>query len=138
MKRCEFLGTTKGTWSKPQLEGWACQQLVFTPIDGTAANAPVLIGSNLHISSGVAEIKTVAALSKGIQVSFTGAGARDGRLFFHSTKPLKLVQASGLEASPVEAAGENIWSVEVRARRTGDAHTIRAICKRQPKAGCSS
>ena len=43
----------------PSLEGWACQHLVFTPIDGAAANAPVLIGSNLHISSGVAEIKDV-------------------------------------------------------------------------------
>ena len=121
----KFLGTAKGTWSTPQLEGWACQHLVFTPIDGTAANAPVLIGSNLHISSGVAEIKTVASTSKSIQVVLTDAGARDGKLFFHSTKPLKLAQATGLEASPVEAAGENIWSIEIRARRADVAQTLK-------------
>ena len=120
----KFLGTAKGTWSTPQLEGWACQHLVFTPIDGTAANAPVLIGSNLHISSGVAEIKAVACSSKGIQVSLTDAGAREGKLFFHSTQPLKLEKSAGLEVGPVEKAGENIWSIEVRARRSGTGQWI--------------
>jgi hypothetical protein len=120
----KFLGTAKGTWSTPQLEGWACQHLVFTPIDGSAANAPVLIGSNLHISSGVAEIKTVTTSLKGIMIYLTDAGAREGKLFFHSTKPLKLEKSAGLEVGPVEKAGENIWSVEVRARRSGTGQWI--------------
>jgi hypothetical protein len=120
----KFLGTAKGTWSTPSLKGWACQHLVFTPIDGTAANAPVLIGSNLHISSSVAEIKAVASTSKSIQVDLTDAGARDGKLFFHSTKPLSLRKSTGLEASRVEPAGENVWSVEVRARQSGTAQSL--------------
>ena len=120
----KFLGTAKGTWSTPSLDGWACQHLVFTPI-AAAANAPVLIGSNLHISSGVAEIKSVTTSTKGIQISFTDAGARDGRLFFHSTKPLKLVQAGGLEAGQVEAAGENVWALDVRARQSNGAQILK-------------
>ncbi len=123
----KFLDTTKGTWSTPQLEGWACQHLVFTPIDGAAAGKPVLIGSNLHISSGVTEIKESAASSKGIRVSLTDAGARDGKLFFHSTKPLKLSKASGLEAGPVEAAGENVWSLEVRNRQADSTQSIELV-----------
>ena len=119
------LGTAKGTWSTPTLEGWACQHLVFTPIDGAAADTPVLMGSNLHISSGVAEIKAVAVSPTAIEISLTDSGARDGKLFFHCTKPLKLQQAAGLEASQVENAGENIWSIDVRARRTGVAQSLK-------------
>lgn len=119
-----FLGTAKGTWATPSLEGWACQHLVFTPIDGTVARSPVLIGSNLHISSGVAEIKTATTSSKGIQVSLTDAGAREGKLFFHSTKPLKLGKVGGLEAGPVEPAGENVWSIGIRARQGGKPQSL--------------
>jgi len=120
----KFLGIAKETWTTPTLEGWACQHLVFTPIDGNATNTPVLIGSNLHISSGVAEIKAVTCTSKSIQVSLTDAGAREGKLFFHSTKPLKLRQATGFEVGPVEPAGENVWSIEIRNRRSGKPQSL--------------
>ncbi|MBN8456977.1 MAG: NPCBM/NEW2 domain-containing protein [Verrucomicrobia bacterium] len=120
----KFFGTAKRTWVTPSLEGWACQHLVFTPIDGTATHAPVLIGSNLHISSGIAEIETVTTSDKGIQVTLTDAGAREGKLFFHSSKPLKLHKASGLDAGPVEPAGENIWSIGIRARQSGNMQSL--------------
>jgi len=123
----KFLGTTKGTWSTPSLEGWACQHLVFTPIDGAAADKPVLIGSDLHISSGVAEIKTITTSRKGIMVYLTESGAREGKLFFHSTKPLKLKKATGLEARTVEPAGENVWSIEIRNRQAHSAQSLQLI-----------
>ena len=120
----KFLGTTKGTWTTPALEGWACQHLVFTPIDGAAASKPVLIGSDLHISSGVAEIKDVAASPDGIKVVPNRRRSPRWPPVFPQHQTLKLQQASGLEASPVEAAGENVWSVEVRARKAGTAQSL--------------
>jgi hypothetical protein len=57
-------------------------------------------------------------------VYLTDAGAREGKLFFHSTQPLKLGKSAGLEVGPVEKAGENIWSIEVRARRSGTGQWI--------------
>jgi hypothetical protein len=115
------LGTAKVSWTTPSLEGLACQRLVFTPIDGAASGKPVLVGSSMHISSGVAEVMDLIGSTKGVQVSLTDAGARNGRLFFRSNKPLELTKATGLEACPVEPAGENVWSLEVSDRHPNSA-----------------
>jgi len=113
----KFLGTAKGAWTTPPLEGWACQEVVLTPIDGPAAGKPVLIGSNLHISGGAAEVKDVAASGRGIKVELTDAGAREGEIFFHSDRPLRPAGTSGCVIEAVEAAGDNVWKVKLSGRQ---------------------
>ena len=77
----KFLGLAKGSWTTPALPAGASQLLVFTPID-EAANKPVLIGSNLHIHCGAAEIAKIDAGGDRIVVELTDAGAREGRPIF--------------------------------------------------------
>lgn len=115
----KFLGTARGSWSTPLLEGWACQELVFTPIDGEASGKPVLIGSNLHISGGAAEVKDVRSSARDIRIELSDAGAREGDLFFFSKEPITAGGAQGCQIGGVESAGENIYKVHVLKRERG-------------------
>lgn len=119
-----FLGTAKGAWTTPPLGGWACQELVLTPIDGPDSGKPVLIGSNLHISGGVAEVKDVASSERGIKVTLTDAGAREGDIFFHSERPLRPAGASGCVIDAVEAAGDNVWKVRIGGRKVNQPQSF--------------
>ncbi len=120
----KFLGTAQGSWSTPPLEGWACQELVLTPIDGEASGKPVLIGSNLHISAGAAEVKDVQSSPKEIRIELHDAGAREGDLFLFSKQPPAAGSAQGCEIAGVEPAGENIYKVRVANRQPGRAQRI--------------
>jgi hypothetical protein len=124
----KFLGVTKGSWTTPPLPPGACQHLVFTPVD-EAGNKPVLIGSNLHIHCGAAEIAKVDAGEGRITVELTDAGAREGDLFFWSAKPLEVESSSGLELGSVKNAGENVWKVTVKGRQSGKPQTLQLKAK---------
>lgn len=119
-----FLGTTRGSWTSPRLDGWSCQELVFTPIDGDAAGKPVLIGSNLHISAGVAEVKDVRSEPGDIRIDLNDAGARDGDLFLFSEKPLRVENARGCEIESVSSPAPNIHKVRILKRQPGQEQSI--------------
>lgn len=87
-------------------------------------SAPVLVGSNLHISMGSAEIKDVQTTANTVTVTLTDAGAREGKLFFYSLPALKLAKAEGCTAE-VASAGENLWSVAIAKRERGKSNWIR-------------
>jgi len=94
--------------------------LRLTPVAG---NLPVLVGSNLHIGMGSAEIKDIEATPQGMTVTLTDAGARDGKLFIHSPRPLTLASAQGCEAS-VAPAGDNIYCVTLTGRQRNTPNVI--------------
>jgi hypothetical protein len=114
----KFLGLTKESWSTPQLAPSACQHLVFTPVD-PEGNKPALIGSNLHIHSGAAEIAKVSTGGGKMQIDLTDAGARNGDLFVWSAVEPKVVSSAGLEVAGIQNAGEHAWKVGVRGRKSG-------------------
>jgi hypothetical protein len=87
------------------------------------SDGPVLIGSNLHISMGSAEIKEVHSENGALTVTLTDAGARDGNLVFFSRLPLKLAAATGCKAE-LSAAGENLWNVALTGRKRGEPNVI--------------
>jgi len=87
-------------------------------------DAPVLIGSNLHISMGAAEIQSISRKADRIRIALTDAGARAGALFFHSPKPLSVANATGCTVKAVEAAGGNVWKVSIEGRQRGQAQSI--------------
>lgn len=113
-----FLGVAKGSWTTPSLAPSASQHLRFTDLDSTP-DRPVLIGSNLHIYCGAAEIQRVTSLQGGMEIELSDAGARDGDLFVYSRLTPVLKSATGCRVARIAYAGENVWRIAVEARRSG-------------------
>ena len=119
----KFLGIAKGQWTTPPLPGGGCQHLVLTDLDSYPGQ-PVVIGSNLHIFCGAAEIKNVNTTPNGIDIELADAGAREGDLFLYSQKPLTASTATGCTVKSVEAVGENVWKVHVEGRQSGKPQRV--------------
>lgn len=99
--------------------GAALLRLSAPSPDGT----PVLVGSDLHIGMGAAEIKSIKKTGDLIEMELTDAGARDGNLVFHSSRQLSLLSAEGQTAT-VEPAGDQLWKVHVKGRLRGKTQRI--------------
>jgi signal transduction histidine kinase len=113
-----YLGVAQGSWTTSRLGPAASQHLVITPLPEKPTR-PVLIGSNLHIYCGAAEIKQVKATRSAFAVELTDAGARDGDLFLYSRMQPVLAKAIGCTVSGITSAGENVWRVSLHERMTG-------------------
>jgi len=85
---------------------------------------PVLIGSDLHIGMGSAEIKEIAAGANTLRIVLTDAGARSGSLFFHSAKPLSTSQSTGMNVKSVASDSPEVWRVSIANRQHGKPQTI--------------
>ena len=118
-----YLGVAKGSWTTPTLAPSASQHLCFTDLDRTP-NKPVLVGSNLHIYCGAAEIRRVTSTRGTMQIELTDAGARDGCLFVYSRLPLILDAASGCEVTGISQAGEYMWCIALVGRQRGAPQRI--------------
>ena len=118
-----FLVIATGRWETPALPASGCQHLCLTDLDDHPGQ-PVVIGSNLHIYCGAADLKSVKPSPNGINIELTDAGAREGDLFIYSMKPLVAGSAAGCQVKPVEAAGENVWRIHVEDREAGRPQKI--------------
>jgi len=118
-----FLGIAKGQWVTPSLPAGGCQHLVLTDLESHPGQ-PVVIGSNLHIFCGAAEIKNVNTTPTGIDIELTDAGAREGDLFLYSQKPLTSSTATGCTVKTVEAAGDNVWKIHLEGRESGKPQRV--------------
>ena len=117
-----YLGLAQDFWNTPQLASAASQHLRFTPIPDSSV--PVLIGSNLHIYCGAAEIKAIRSSRSSMAIELTDAGARAGDLFVYSRFLPVLRAASGLVVTDIDQAGENVWRIRTRDREPGAAQRI--------------
>ncbi len=118
-----YLGVAQGSWTTPRLGPSASQHLVFTALD-PAPQRPVLIGSNLHIYCGAAEIRKVTAKRSSFSLELTDAGARDGDLYLYSQLQPLLSSAAGCTVSGITSAGENVWRVSIHDRVQGAPQRI--------------
>ncbi len=118
-----FLGVAKGSWTTPSLAPSASQHLRFTDLDQTP-DRPVLIGSNLHIYCGAAEIQKVTSLQGGMEIELSDAGARDGDLFVYSRLPPVLKSATGCRVEKIAYAGENVWRIALSDRKAGSSQRV--------------
>ena len=99
------------------------------------SDRPLLVGSNLHLSIGATEIKDIRTSPERVEVLLTDAGAQDGSLTFHSTKPLAAEGTENCEVIAVESLGENLWRVDLKGRQWGKPQLIRlSIGAAKPKA----
>ena len=118
----KVIGTAKGSYTTAPLDQHSSALLRFTPLTG---GAPVLVGSNLHLSIGATEIKEIRTSPERIEVNLTDAGAQNGSLTFHSAKPLKADGSENCEITAVESLGDNLWRVDLKGRQWGTQQTIR-------------
>jgi hypothetical protein len=118
-----FLGIAKGQWTTPSLPAGSCQHLCLTDLD-TRPGQPVVLGSNLHIFCGAAELKSVNASPAGIDIELTDAGAREGDLFLYSQKPLACTTATGCTVTSVQAVGESVWKIHLEKRQSGKPQKV--------------
>ena len=114
----QFLGVVKGSWTTPVLTKSASQHLCFTDLDRTP-NKPVLIGSNLHIYCGAAEIKRVTSTHDSMRIELTDAGAREGDLWVYSRWQPVLMAATGCAIKGVASAGADVWRINLADRQLG-------------------
>ncbi len=119
----QFLGIATGAWTTPVLAESASQHLCFTDLDRTP-NQPVLIGSNLHIYCGAAEIQRVTCSRGAMRIDLTDAGARDGDLWVYSRWPLVFKAASGCALKDVVSAGDNVWRISLVDRQHGQSQRV--------------
>ena len=128
----KVVARTKDSFTTQPLEYLASALLRFTPLN---SDRPLLVGSNLHLSIGATEIKDIRTSPERVEVLLTDAGAQDGSLTFHSTKPLAAEGTENCEVIAVESLGENLWRVDLKGRQWGKPQSIRlSIGAAKPKA----
>ncbi len=113
-----FLGVAEKSWTTPTLAPSASQHLCFTDLD-RAPYKPVLIGSNLHVFCGAAEIARVTSLQASMKIELGEAGARAGDLFVYSRLPLVLKGSTGCAVNGISNAGEYVWRIGIADRQHG-------------------
>lgn len=118
-----YLGVAKGSWRTPALTRTESKLLCFTDLD-RSPDKPVVIGSNLHIYCGAAELKNVTASRRAMEIALTDAGARDGDLFVYSRWQPVLKRAVGCTVMGIGKAGENVWRISLAGRRHGEAQRV--------------
>jgi alpha-galactosidase len=113
----KHLGIGDAGFRTSRLEPHGSIVLRLTPV-AENPDIPVLVGSNLHIGMGSAEIENIASRPGEIVIELNDGGAREGAMFIHSRKPLKLVKAEGCSVQGIVSGGESIWKLPI-ASRTG-------------------
>jgi len=88
-----------------------------------ADGRPVVIGSNLHIAMGSAELKQVVSRKDGMTIELTDAGAREGALYVFNPRPLRLIAARGCEVA-MEPASSHVWKLNISARQRSQEQLI--------------
>jgi hypothetical protein len=120
----KVIARAKDTYTSAPLATLSSALLRFTPLN---SENPVLVGSNLHLSIGATEIKEIRTSPDRIEVVLTDAGAQNGNLIFHSTKPLTAEGAENCKIQAVESLGENLWRVDIEGRQWGKPQAIRLM-----------
>ncbi len=119
-----YLGVAEDSWTSVKLGPNASQHVVFTELD-EVDERPVLIGSNLHIYCGAAEVKQVESSRDRFAVCFNDVGARSGDVFLYSRWQPVFDGARGCEIGAITSAGENVWRVSLLRRMPGERQELR-------------
>ena len=119
----KYLGVASGTHVEKNLPPWGSRLIRMTPVCGR----PVLVGSDLHIGMGAAEIKAFSAGEDTLLIELHDAGARAGNLWIHSEQALLMESAQGCEAR-LQESGEHLWKLELSKRgRDSDQRIVLAV-----------
>lgn len=115
------VGIATNAYATAPLDPHASALLRFTPLTG---DAPVLVGSNLHLSIGATEIDELGVTASNVTIRLSDAGAREGALTFHSRKALVAAGSKNCTARSVEDLGDGFWRVNLAGRKWGTAQSV--------------
>ena len=119
----KYLGTADETLVLKNVPPGGGPLLRLTEIKGDPS-LPVLVGSDLHIGMGAAEIQEIKTQPGQLHVGLTDAGARSGAIFFHSLKPLSAGETRGLVLKSVDLVEPGIWKVSIENRQHGKPQMV--------------
>lgn len=119
-----YLGVAERSWTSTRLSPGGSQHLVFTPLN-PHDDRPVVIGSNLHIYCGAAEIQEFSTARERLTVKLSDAGARSGDLYLYSRWQPVLEKTVACSVGGITSAGENVWRVSLYGRNSGSTQEIR-------------
>ncbi|MDA3961707.1 MAG: alpha-galactosidase [Planctomycetota bacterium] len=116
-----YLGRLRADAVVPQVQAHASRMLRLTPVG--ADGWPQIVGSDLHISCGAAEIAEQSVSPDRIDLVLTDAGARSGQVVIHGPGTLALDSFSGFESVTVHPLGSALWQLQIVGR-----HRAREQC----------
>jgi hypothetical protein len=117
----KVVARAKDSFTTRTLPQYSSELLRFTPV---GSGAPVLVGSNLHLSIGATEIDNIFASGETLEIVLSDAGAQEGSLTFHSTRPLTAGTAENCSIAGVESLGDDLWRVDLKDRQWGKPQTV--------------
>ena len=106
------------------LQPHQCMLLRLTAI----RTGPALVGSDLHISMGAAEILSFRSDGDHIEVVFTDAGARSGNLLIAAPGALQVVRFEGIEKAEIISPDPGLYCICLRNRQRGEVQRLQLKC----------
>lgn len=123
----QYLGIGSSSHNEKNLPPWGSRLLRMTPV----GENPVLVGSDLHMGMGAAEIKKFAAGKSTLSIELTEAGARSGSLWIHSQECLQIEFSEGCDVE-LEKHEYQIWEIQISNRRRGEHQKLVFAMGRAP------
>ena len=110
----KYLGIGDASFVAKNVTEHGCALLRLTQIP-QQKDLPVVVGSNLHISMGSAELESVETTPNEMRIRLTNAGARDGKIYIYSRMPFRVKNAAGCEAFVVPQ-WRNVYAIVITHR----------------------
>jgi len=127
----EYIGLIQGGHVFRTLGAHSGLLLRLTPVASDPA-MPLLVGSDLHLTMGAAELREVRATRGHLEVILDeSTGATTGSLFVRCPTPLTVTAGEGIGDVGLAAAGPGLWRVTLQGRRR--AATQRLVLERPSK-----
>ena len=108
----EYLGIGSSEYVEKNLPAWGSRLIRLTPVK----ERPALVGCDLHISMGAAEIKAFSVGINTLTIELHDAGARRGSLWIHSQQALQIESVQGCDAEMLQSEN-NLWKLGVSNRQ---------------------
>lgn len=120
----KYLGVQDKSYVFKDVPRYHCRLIRLTPVREQNNAGPILVGSNLHLSMGSAEIKHVQSNSQRTTVELIPtAGAIEGQLVFFSKEPLKVKQTKGCQAFVMQNAPD-VYTAVITERNRDSQQSI--------------
>jgi len=109
-----YLGLATDVFTTGTLPPHGSALLRITPL--VDRDAPLVIGSTLHITMGAAEVAEILRTAESLTVVVNKSGATNGEIFLHSSRELRLIDCVGCVAS-LEDLHNDIWKITLQERQ---------------------
>jgi len=128
----EYLGVGSSGHIEKSLPPWGSRLIRMSPV----TDKPTLVGSDLHMGMGSAEIASFSVAETTISIEFSDAGARAGTLWIHSGASLEIESFEGCTAA-LEGGDKDLWMLRLSGRQRASRQKIVLALGRPARASRS-